>query len=116
MPAIKEFAGQAAARAAEIQHETDATYTFDPATIMVIIEMIMKFIEMFQDCKKPVDAAVESARSPNRIEQFVFKLQSNRMLRKAGYSRPARKSIRAGVMETAQGIDAAQMAQMYEEV
>jgi len=89
-------------------------YAFDPATIMVIIEMVMKFIESLQNCRNPVNAA-KVVNNPTRLQKRVVRWQVRRALGRQSYKEYGDKLVKA-LLDTGKNITADEMAQMYDEL
>lgn len=50
----------------------------DPATIMVIMELIQQIVEMFANCKKTPEQATAMSRNPSALQKMVLRSRIRR--------------------------------------
>lgn len=92
----------------------DDGYSIDPATIMIIMEIVSNVIAMWKDCKKPPVEAAASAKSPSRFERLVLRRTCVKMLGAKEFRRSG-DVLMSKLVEKASSLTESNMAEMYED-
>lgn len=87
---------------------------FDPATIMVIMEIITNIIQMFKDCKKTPEAAVEEAKAPSRWQRILLNSAVRRQIGRKEFRHDGDKIVSA-LLKSGGKVTVEDMADMYSE-
>lgn len=91
------------------------TAAFDPASAILIVDLIMQFIQMFQDCKKDADEAVEHAKDPTFLMKRIVHLRTRRELGRKAYKEHGRDMAEA-IIEAGGDVTLEEMVAAYDEI
>lgn len=89
-------------------------YSFGPAEIIMIVEVITQVIKMWKDCKTPPADAAKSAQSPSIFEKLVLRRTCVKNLGVREFRRTGDK-VMESILKEASKLSEKDMAEMYDE-
>lgn len=113
MSKVNELAGRVVERFSNYGGDRQAA--FDPAFIMVIAEIIVQLVEALQSCQEDPVAGVEMVNNPSVFAKLVARRSAIKELGRRQF-RLHGENVMNSLLDTGQGMTAADMQALYNEV
>lgn len=91
-----------------------AETAFDPATIVVFLELITGLIQLFKDCKQKPTDALKIAQKPGPLQKIVLRRNVKKMLDRE--DRRLGNSFNKALLDTGENLTLEEIQGLYDEV
>jgi len=95
-----------------VHNFSDGNFGFDPASITVIIEVIVQVMKMLQDCKKSPKESSDILQRPTVLQKFLLRSRVKRTMGRQSYAKDG-STVEKALFTTGKTITADQVAEVF---